>query len=202
MSMAATNGADDQPLSVAKRIVLSLFIVLNLFTVLFMNAPPALGRATAETVDQSLPPDVAYGALYGAWLVRWSAYLVGLDSQWQMFGLQPRFHWWYVIKGRYANGEEVVLPLPMQSERSFGQRFLWDFKDAKIYLNLYRRSDWRQAFAYYLCRQHPEHGGAPILSIVYELHWRAVLPPSEASEKGTHLAPQSYSQILQIVDRP
>jgi len=188
-----------------KQSVLSVFVVLNLFTVLYMNAPPALRRAAAETVDAHLAPADAHKAHYGAYMLRWYAYLVGADAQWQMFGWQPRFHWWYVIKGRYENGDEVVLPLPMQARRSAAQRFFWDFRDTKIYLNLYRRADWRQAFAYYLCRrfpEHPEQNGSRIRSVVYELHWRNVLPPEEARETGTHLAPESYSQIFQVVHRP
>lgn len=185
-----------------KRAALSLFIALNLGTVLLINLPPEFVRGGIERMASGLSPAGGHRLRHGDWLMRRYAHTVGLDNAWQMFGWQPRHHWWYVIKGRYENGREVVLPLPMQSQRSLAEQLFWDFKDAKIYLNLYRQPEWRQAFAYHLCRQHPVHEGAPIRAIVFELHWRAILEPEEAELRGEHLAPDEHSMILHIVYRP
>jgi len=183
------DSADVQPGRFKKRIV-SIFVVFSLFTVLYMNRPGVF----------ALSPDAPYPVLLGDWFVQEYAFLAGLNNQWQMFGRQSRFNWWYVIKARYADGTDQVLPLPLQSDRSFLQSALFDFKEIKLQLNLYPRPEAREAYAYYLARQYPSRNGQPIVWIIYELQWQMLMPREEASRTGTHVYPQISSQLLQTVD--
>ena len=186
-------------LASAKKVILSAFIVLNLFTVLFMNRPVPLGKRLNVAMNRHVGPTTAYRLRYSSYLVQRYAHLVGLDNRWQMFGRLPRFNWWYVIKARYDGAEGVVLPLAMQAPRTVWQNLLFDFKEGKFYLNIYLRPTYRRAYAYYLCRQFPSRDGTQIASIVYELHWQHLYPLAKAAELGAHLDGPSYYRVYQVV---
>jgi len=189
IEQGASDTADVQ-VSRLKKTVVSIFVVASLLTVLYMNRPGVF----------ALSSDAAYPVLLGDWVIQEYAFLAGLNNQWQMFGRQSRFNWWYVIKARYADGTDVVLPLPLQSDRSFWQSTLFDFKEIKLQLNLYPRPEAREAYAYYLARQYPTKDGQPINWIYYELQWQMLMPREEASRTGTHVYPQVSGQVLQTVD--
>ena len=162
-----------------------------------MNRPPSLIGVTDKLLS-SLSLRQAYHCKMAGWYVRRYAHLVGLDNRWQMFGRQARFNWWYVITARYADPEEIVLSLPRQSKRTFLQRTLFDFKEAKFHLNLYGSDEGRKAYARYLCRQHPTHKGAPIESITFELHYQNILEPEEAAKRGIHVDPTIHRRVLNV----
>src|SRR4029434_3309426 len=100
-----------------------------------------------------------------------------------MCGCQSRFNWWFEIQGVYANGKIVNLPLPLQSPRSFWQRTFFAIKEAKFLPTLSPSDDLRNRYAHYLCRQYPTEDGAPIQSIVFNLHHQMLLEPGEAAGK-------------------
>ena len=151
------------------RAAVSCLVVSSIVLAAWMNVPalhralPRTHRAVAAVADKA-----------------------GLDTRWIMFGTIPRPHWHYVIKARYAGGEEVLLPLPLQGDRSFLERHLFDFKDAKIHTNLFRARPWRRAYAHYLAHRFPERGGRPVEAVVYELWIQEIVDPGEAERRGTH----------------
>ena len=169
------------------RIAISIFAVLNIFTVLYMNTPPPWEEKVKAAIEENFDAYTAHRLRYSGWLVWRYAHFVGLDNRWEMFGRQSRFLWSYVIKARYANGKEVVLPLAAQSERSFFEHYLFDFKDAKIHLNIYPSKDFRAVYGQYLARQFPTHEGSPVEAIVYDLKWQNLYGMKEARIQGTHL---------------
>jgi len=185
----------------SKNVLISLFIVLNLSTVLFMNRPVWMIQTINQRINYLTPQD-AYRINYGSWLIQQYAYRAGLDNAWQMFGRQSRFNWWFDIRGVYANGQSVSLPLPLQSPRTFWQATFFDIKEGKYQLNLYPSEDLRQRYAHYLCRQYPRHDGYPILSITFDLHHQMLLDPAEAVLRKTHLADRSYSRPLNAFTCP
>jgi hypothetical protein len=184
------------------KVVISLFVVLNLGTTLFMNRPFWLISRVNSASSATLGPQLQYRLDYSSWLVQRYAHLAGLDNQWQMFGRQSRFNWWFEIQGVYANGKIVDLPLPLQSSRTFWQRTFFDIKEAKYHLNLYPSDELRNRYAHYLCREYPTEEGAPIQSIVFNLHHQMLLEPREAVLKGKHLEDQSYSRVLNTFQCP
>lgn len=93
-----------------------------------------------------------------------------------------------------------MLPLPLQSDRSFWERALFDFKETKFHHTLYTRPTAREAYAHYLARQYPEYEGVPISSITIDLSWQQILPREEAARRGTHLDSTITTQVLQTVD--
>jgi hypothetical protein len=180
-----------------KKWLISAFVTLNIATVLYMNRPagpqpPAPGApGTSPPAPVSLPGVVGLAdKLY--------AHLTGLDNRWQMFGALPRINWWFLIKAEYADGTTVVLPLPLQSERTFWQRALFDFKEMKFHNNIYNEAPGRRAYASYLSRQYPSHEGAPIKAIIWELHGQKIRPPWVAAAQGSHLEPRTVSRVLDV----
>lgn len=164
-----------------------------------MNRPTPLIQAEEKLIE-TLDPYLAYLLRYGKWLIQYYAFCTGLNNQWQMFGKQTRFNWWYLIKAKYGDGEPQILPLPSQSKRTFWQAWFLDFKETKFHLNLYPRPAAREAYAYYLARQYPVHEGVPISSIIFELNWQMILPREEASKTGVHLDSTITTQVIQTVD--
>jgi len=211
-----------------RRPVYSCFIVTNLLVIGYCNLPHSVGsgiaadlrrfksHATQSAASAQTPHQYAlsvvqwFGVHYaqqmataGDRYLRKYAHYTGLDNRWQMFGLQSRFNWWYVIKARYREGsreEEIVLDLPRQSEQSGVPRTRWqyhffDFREGKFHLNMYREPYDRAAYARYLARKYPEHDGMPVESVVYELHFQHIKPPEEARRTGSHLYPETYHFI-------
>ena len=133
-----------------RKAFLSAFIILNIFTVLFMNRPEWLKNAEALFLERNFSPTGKYRVQYSEWLIMHYAHLVGLDNRWIMFSRLPRFNWWYVFKAKYSDGTEVVLPLPRQSNRALLERY-FDFREAKFHLNIYNNPSAREAYANQYC---------------------------------------------------
>lgn len=181
-----------------KKIGLSCFVVLNLFTVLFMNRP-ALVVQGEDKVIETLDEGLAHKVRYARWLVQRYAFCTGLNNQWRMFGDPSRYNMWYIIKATYGHGDALVLQLPLQSERTFWQSALFDFKETKFHHTLFTRPAAREAYAHYLARQFPVREGVPISSIMFELNWQQILPREEAGKTGGNLDPQITAQVVQTV---
>jgi hypothetical protein len=179
---------------VNRRLVISAFIILNLSTVLFMNRPEWLRDASGRLLD-SLPHPVSATLRAVGDADHVYASLAGLDNQWVMFSYLPRYNDWRVIRAEYADSSTVVLPLPRQSERTFWEHNLFDFKDAKYHHNLRpfgteeeqaRRKAHRKAYAAYLARHYPEHNGAPVRAIVWDYYRQDIEELANARLLGSH----------------
>ena len=179
-----------------KKTLIYVFIVINIFTVLFMNRPVFFIRAVNEIIDNYKSPNISYRVNLLSWYVKSYAHIVGLDNQWQMFGRQSRFNWWYLIKAKYDNSEPVVLSLPRQIPRNFIERNLIDFKEGKFHLNMYNNEIGRETYSRYLCRQFQTLNGYPVKSILYELWFQYILSPEEVNRKKRYLDPNVYSRVL------
>ena len=183
-----------------KKIFISAFILLNLSSVLLSNSLPFKNIFFQNKVEgkrENVPP---YYLTYSKWLVRYYASYAGLNNQWIMFGRQSRFNWWYTIKAKYSNGEQIVLPLPRQSQRTFIQKFFIDFKEVKFHNNLYNSDPHLWAYARYLCEEYPKNKNSDIVSIVYQLNWQNIIPREEASRSGHYLEPVIYHKIDREID--
>jgi hypothetical protein len=182
----------------------SLFIVLNIVTVLFVHRPTGLGSELMAAVRKR-SPIAAHRIELAAWHILRYAHLSGLDNRWVMFSRQTRYRWWYAITGLYADNyrtETVVLPLPLQSDRSFLQRYFFDAKEGKFHLNIYNDLVAKEAYSRYLSRRFPTHDGIPIRSIVFELKRQAILSPTEASVRQQYLDPIVETQIMHVFPSP
>lgn len=180
----------------------SVFIMLNLGTVLYMNTPFSLESLGNRILDTRLPYSISRVLRLGSWSLQRYAHLVALDSRWQMFGRQSHFSWRYLISAKYQNSDLVLLPLPRQSQRTGWQDFLFDFREAKFMLNLFQSREARRGWAYALCREYPLHEGSAIHSILFELETQTILPPSEALAGNTHLSPQVNRGVLDAFPCP
>jgi hypothetical protein len=138
-------------------------------------------------------------------MIRYSAHCLGLSGKWQMYGGQSRFNWSYVITGVYVDSEsgestENVLPLPRQSQRSFVEENLLDFKEAKFLLNIYGDEKARETYARYLSRQFPSNDGKRISKIRFTLATQQILPPIIAVREQRLLEPRVEEMLINEFD--
>ncbi len=179
-----------------KKTLIYIFVGINIFTVLYMNRPVCFIQIVNKVIDNYKSPVFAYKLRLLSWCIKSYAHIVGLDNQWQMFGRQSRFNWWYLIKAKYDDSKIVVLPLPGQTSRNFIERNLIDFKEGKFHLNLYNNEVGRETYSRYLCKKFSSSDVSGIQSIIFELWYQYILPPEEAGQKEKYLDPNVYSQVL------
>lgn len=141
-----------------------------------------------------------YQYKYLGWVTHKVAHYCGLDNRWEMFGRQSRFNWEFDIQAQYSATETPVsLPLPRQSKRSFFEKMIIDFKEAKFHLNLYANEDERAGYARYLARNYPDAKGRYPVRIIYNLKWQNILPRKIASEQMIHLENDVYNYFCDEV---
>jgi hypothetical protein len=187
-----------------KRIGLSVVSLAVFAQVGWCNLPDETVHRWMDRVDKA-DCYVGYRFRLVDWITRYSAYCVGLNGKWQMYGGQSRFNWSYVISGTYVDsisGEstERVLPLPRQMERTFMQKKWLDFKEAKFLLNIYSDELARETYARYLARQFASHDGKTIASIRYTLVTQKILPPLIAVREQQILEDRVEKMILNDFD--
>lgn len=175
--------------------VVSVFICLNLLTVLHMNRPIPVIDAGTRWTSQYLSKNVTSGLYYVSWLIQRYAHLVGLDNRWQMFGRQSRFNWWYRILGKFGS-KLVLLPLPLQSSRNTLESMFIDFKEIKFQLNLYPSEAERRKYAHYLCRQFAGYRSMPIESVIFQIYGQKLKSRQEASSSGDYVWPKIHEHLL------
>ena len=139
------------------------------------------------------------------WIIRYTAYCVGLNGKWQMYGGQSRFNWSYVITGIYVDSSsgastERVLPLPRQTERTYTQRTLLDFKEVKFLLNIYSDELARETYARYLARQFASYDGKAIANIRFTLVTQQILPPLIAVREQQVLEDRVEKMVISEFD--
>jgi hypothetical protein len=166
----------------ATRLVLSVLTVIILGTIGWCNLPEEYINNWLDQAEQVCTPETSHSLRVADWGVRYLGYVSGLSSKWQMYGGQSRFNWRYIISAVYIDdegnrSEEVVLPLPRQSERTWAEEKLFDFKEAKFLLNIYSDELARETYARYLARQYPRRNGRTISSIRINLVTQNILPP-------------------------
>ncbi|HEY1784721.1 MAG TPA: hypothetical protein VGG30_04200 [Pirellulales bacterium] len=182
-----------------KRCLISMFILTNLATVLFVNLPSDWKEGFLDWAATTRSAEDVYRLQLASWRLERYAYFSGLDNRWQMFGHQSRFNWWYVIRGVYGDGTEqrlVLLPLPNQSGRTIWDALLFDLKETKFELNIYLNPTAREAYSRYIARQFPERDGMRIKSVRWELGCQMIVPPDEAIQRQELLYPQCSLLLL------
>ena len=185
-----------------KKIIISIFVTMNIVAVLYSNKPGFISTISNKFVNgcfsKVAATNIHYMSNFIENKIRWYAYLVGLNNHWIMFSFQPRYNWWYRIKAKYENSEIVLLPLPRQSKRTFWQKIFFDFKEAKLEHNLYGNKKRRDNYANYLCRTFKIYKNSKIDSIIWELHSKSILPPKEACIKGMYMGNDEQLKNLDI----
>ena len=186
-----------------KQRLLSATTVIILSVIIYCNLPESFHKNVFRIADSRLSPEGAYRVRYAEWLLRYAAHMSGFDSKWQMYGLQSRFNWRYIITAEYGDAENIVqqtLPLPRQSDRTTFQRKVVDFKEAKFLLNIYNDRLARETYARYLARQYPEYQGLPVRSVSYTLVVQYILPPIVAVQQQQLLERDVQSDVIDTFD--
>ena len=173
-----------------RKFLISLFILLNIFTVIYVNRPLPV-KDTEGSKLKGILHSVRAENSQGFFDLLFTGYgnFVGLGTRWLMFILQDKYNWSYLIKARYADSSEVLLPVPRQGKRSILQREFFDFKDAKFQYNFNYRLYAKEHYASYLCRKYPIYNGSKVRSIVFELSKQNILEPNDAAKRKAYLEP-------------
>jgi hypothetical protein len=180
-----------------KRWLLSLFIIVNLATLAYVNLPQSL-RDGGDRVVRQLPVGFHTVRLLGT-LGRLYASVSGQNHAGGLFVTIPRTATYTVVMAEYADGTLVTLPLPLQSERTFWQRHFFDLKETQLLHRQERDAGVRHACADYLCRHYPERGGVPVRAIIWVARVLDILPPAEAGLAGTHLGGCVFTGVIERV---
>ena len=182
-----------------KKFFISLFILLNIFTVFYANRPVPIGEIGKNKLKEVLHPS-SLGNMNSTIGLFFTSYgeLVGLGTRWLMFILQDKYNWSYLIKAKYDDSSEAILPIPRQGKRSILEREFFDFKDAKFQYNFRYRPYAKEHYASYLCRKYTIHNGARVKSIIFEFYRQNILEPKEASKKNLYLKPIMKKEIAGI----
>ena len=159
-----------------KRSVISIFILVNLFTIVYYNAPQRIRKIT----NKILPP---------LKLIMQYAPCIGITGNWRMFTSLERHNWWVVIKGVYKGSKEVILPLSLQSKRTFMETYFYDFREVKFIIILFNEKYRQKRYAVYLCRKFQDYEGRKIEQIIYELYKQEKYRPQEAYKNGYYIKP-------------
>jgi hypothetical protein len=181
-----------------KKVLISVFAVLNICCVLISNKPNWLERAS-ERVSSGWDPYTQWRIQQLQWGLRTYAFLVGLDNYWTLFSYLPRFNHWYSITATYTDGSTRLLPLPMQGDRTFWERYFFDFRAAKYYLNIYNQTFLMDRYGRYLCKRFAEYGSAQAVSVTIELYHQNILPREVARKRHTPVEPQAYHRTFSHV---
>lgn len=182
-----------------KRVLISLFILLNVLTVIFINRPVPINEIQGNKLKEILHSPYKYSDVSKIQkFITGYGEFVGLGTRWLMFILQDKYNWSYVIKARYSDLSEIVLPIPRQGERTALQKNLFDFKDAKFQYNFNYRPYIKEHYASYLCRKYSVHNGAKIKSVIFELYKQNILDSKEAEQRGHSLEPIIRKEIAGV----
>lgn len=179
-----------------KKILISVFIVLNLITVLFTHRPRPLADAFNRWSYSHLSPLQSWKLNMIGWHISNYGHHIGLDNRWEMFSFAHRFHWWYLFRAESDGNKVIDLPLPLQSNRSFIQKYFFDFREAKYHLNLYANKTERLAYMSYLCRRFSVIEGAKTRKIILELHHQIFNEREVTRATGQYMNPNAYSRAL------
>ncbi len=158
--------------------ILSAFIVLNIVTLLAMNRPDAMATWLSQKTQSDCSPTTAKllndipDGLY------WFAHKAGLNVKWQMYSYLQRYDFTILAVGIDANGNAVLLPEPLQSERSLFDRFVTDFRETKYQLNIYQYPTEQAYYLSYLRRHYPTLHGMPTRSVRLDLQYRMFVDSS------------------------
>lgn len=177
-----------------KKIFINSFIALNIFTVLFIHISSHLQFRYSS-------PQIQYQFENAGWYIRRYAHFVGLDNRWEMFSYAHRFDWWFLFTAKYPT-QEIPLPLPLQSQRTWLQSTFVDFKEAKFHLNIYNDQLARSRYVNYLCRRFSNFNGATIQSIKVQRIYQNLLPQNQAEQLRTHLDKPLLTSLLEEIPCP
>lgn len=171
-----------------KYFCISLFICLNVTTVLFINSPQRIRKPLNKFLNSLIKSQKDSKENFIFKGLRDYSQIAGI-SRWYMFNTIDPYNWWYLVKANYKSSEAIVINLPTQSKRTFLERNLFDFREPKIQ-NALRREDFRHnRYGPYLCRKFQKKGISDIENITFELYEQMVVEPKYISKQGYYLDP-------------
>lgn len=207
--MAPTSGRALPPSSLLRKLIISLFIIACIWIQIARNTYFSLGALSIWIVRPFEEKEGALNRIGKAlhsyfendsgkqvanyiWKVSRASHFfgqgAGLVTLWRMFTPIPTSRWRNRYYGIYADGSDRLLPLPLQSERRFLDRFFFDFREAKFQVNMFYFPGSRRQYANYLCRIYKSNNqGREISSIKRVLQAQKIYSPAEAREKGRFL---------------
>ena len=110
----------------------------------------------------------------------------GLKPYWGMFSPMGRTIWWLEISAVHPEGNTTLLPLPLQSPRTWWQRNFFDYREQKYIASILDLPSEQRHYAEYLCR-HYRNSDPPVSAIQINKYWQNILSPRQARIYGRYL---------------
>lgn len=180
-----------------KKIIISLFILINLYAFFCFNYPGKVTRLTNKILNFTLKEKLANEVKKPLGKIRILLRLIGLSHKWSMFNSVSRDNYWYLIKAKYKNSKEVVLPLPLQTTNpTILEKNFFSFREPKFLINLYRDILRRKSYAHFLCKTYKTNEGVPIEKITIEYYDQSIIDPKNLKNSSTYLEAQITKEVL------
>lgn len=184
-----------------KKILISLFILINICAFFYFNYPGKVTRLGDKILNFTLKENIANKARGTLYKARWLLRLLGLCHKWSMFNSVNKNNYWFLIKARYKNAEEVILSLPLQVPNpTILEKYFFNFREPKFLINLHREGIRRKSYVNFLCKRYKTTRGAPIEKIVFEYYSQNIIKPKDLKNSSTYLEGRVTKEILDTFD--
>lgn len=180
-----------------KKMLISLFILINLASFFWFNYPGKVTRLVNKILDHTLTEKTANKTKRTLEGVKRILRLLGLSHKWSMFNSVNRNNYWYLIKAKYKNLKEIVLPLPLQTPNvTILEKYFFSFREPKFLINLHKDTLRRRSYAHFLCKKFQLDNKSPIDAISFEYYSQNIVDPKNLMDSSTYLEPLVTKEVL------
>lgn len=182
-----------------KKIVISLFILVNLSAFIYFNYPGKVTKLTNKILNLILKEETARNIKKPVKKIRTVLRLLGLSHKWSMFNSLNRNNYWYLIKAKYKNSKEVILPLSLQTNNpTILEKYFFSFREPKFLINLSRDIQRRKSYVHFLCNKYKTYTGTPIEKIIFEYYSQNIINPHDLKNSSIYLETSVTKEIINI----
>lgn len=185
------------PLAKIKKIAINSFIILSLWIMVATNLNLSLSKIffNQQTGYENKAAWANYYLSYADWAINYFGWAVGINNYWRMFSPISGPRWKIMIFGISNQNQKVLLPLPLQSPRSFIKQNFIDFRETKYLQNIYATPTGQEYYADYLCQTFQKYN---IKSILIQKYSQEILDPNEAKQTRHYLGKTQIQTLNQF----
>ncbi len=171
---------DPAQLNYLKKTLISLFIIYTLGVTIYPNLTLILH---IPSVQQTGSFDRSFGGFTNQafFQIGQLGSILAIRNTWNMFSVIDRSVWTVMITGVNIDGSKTILPLNYSSNSPFWENDFSNFREAKLFQNLYGNQFFQSQYADYLCSQFPQMK-ANLSQIEFDSYSQKIPSPQTGSE--------------------
>ncbi len=179
------------------KVLISLFILTNLSAFIYFNYPGKVTRLANKILNLPLKEEIVKNVKKPLKKIRTFLRFIGLSNRWNMFCNVNKSNYWFLIRARYKNSKEIVLPLPLQTTNTtILDRYFFSFREPKFLISLFKESLREKSYAHFLCRTYKTNEGVPIEKVIFEYYERNIINSKNLKKSSTYLETLITKEIL------